>query len=228
MDNGRSGRKQANQRNGRLAFFKGFLRHPSVVGSITPSSRFLERRLVAAAGIAQARLVVELGPGTGGTTQALLNALPRRSRLLAVEINPHFVSRLQSFADPRLDVHLGSAEETGEALAQRGLQRPEAVVSGIPFSTMPAECGRRILHTIWACLAPGGRLVAYQFLNRVAELDRETMGLPEVALEFLNLPPVRVYRWKKPVDGPVGPMAFGAADGRQTAQRGFRPGPLPA
>ena len=56
------------QPDDRLAFFQGFLKKPGQVGSIIPSSRFLERRIVRAAGIERARLVVELGPGTGGTT----------------------------------------------------------------------------------------------------------------------------------------------------------------
>jgi phospholipid N-methyltransferase len=56
--------------NGYLAFFRGFLRHPSLIGSVIPSSRFLERRVVEVAGIAHSRSVVELGPGTGGITRA--------------------------------------------------------------------------------------------------------------------------------------------------------------
>jgi phosphatidylethanolamine/phosphatidyl-N-methylethanolamine N-methyltransferase len=206
--------------NGRFTFFKGFLRRPAVVGSIIPSSRFLERRIVASADIARARTVVELGPGTGGTTQAILNALPPTSRLLTLEIDPGFVAYLESFPDPRLCVHLGSAERIGETLAEHGLSRPDAVVSGIPFSTMPAECGRRILRAVWACLSPGGKFVAYQFVKRVAELDPATLGTPEVALEFLNVPPVRIYRWCKPLQAPD------ASDERHAVQQFSAAGPL--
>jgi phospholipid N-methyltransferase len=221
------GRQPSFHRNGRFSFFKGFLRHPSVVGSITPSSRFLERRIVAKSGIAQARMVVELGPGTGGTTQAILNALPDSSRLLALEIDPNFAAALKSLPDPRLHVHLGSAEQIGDALAHYGLQRPDAVVSGIPFSTMPAEDGRRILRAIWACLQPGGCFVAYQFLKRVAELDQATLGPPEVAIEFLNVPPVRLFRWQKPRRNGGSDVTLDAADGRHSAQAFFPDGARP-
>lgn len=186
------------QPDNRLAFFRGFLRYPHMVGSVVPSSRFLERRLVALAGLAQARLVVELGPGTGGTTRAMLNAMPEASKLLAVEINPHFVSLLKANRDPRLIVHHGSAEHVYEAIVARGLPQADAVLSGIPFSTMPAALGRRILHAVWGCIAPGGRFVAYQFRGRVAALARDIMGRPEVAIEPFNVPPVRIYRWIKP------------------------------
>jgi phosphatidylethanolamine/phosphatidyl-N-methylethanolamine N-methyltransferase len=185
----------------RLAFFREFLRHPDEVGSVVPSSRFLERRLVDIAAIAKARLVVELGPGTGGTTAAILRALPSDGRLLAVEINSQFVARLRAVGDPRLMVHAGNAVDLGDALACRGLSDPDVVLSGIPFSTMSAALGRRILLGAWRALAPGGRFVAYQFRGSVGILGGDILGAPEVAVEMRNAPPVRIYCWRKPGGG---------------------------
>ena len=65
-----------------VAFLRGFLRDPAGVGSVIPSSRFMERRIVRMADAAHARVIVELGPGPGGTTRALLDAMPADSRLL--------------------------------------------------------------------------------------------------------------------------------------------------
>jgi phospholipid N-methyltransferase len=154
--------------------------------------------------VTRARLVVELGPGTGGTTRAILKALAPESTLLAFEINPEFVSYLRACPDPRLSVYPGSADHLQEALASGNGRfapgtRPDAVISGIPFSTMPPEVGRRILRTIWDCMAPGGRFVAYQVMNRVAELAPDALGSPDVKIEFLNIPPLRVYHWQKPL-----------------------------
>ena len=69
----------------RLAFLKGFMGSPNGVASMFPSSRWLEQRIVRAARLSQARCVVELGPGTGGTTRALLHAMPAQSNLLAID-----------------------------------------------------------------------------------------------------------------------------------------------
>jgi phospholipid N-methyltransferase len=182
----------------RLVFFREFLRHPDEVGSVVPSSRFLERRLVEIAAIGKARLVVELGPGTGGTTAAILRALPADGRLLAVEINARFTARLRAVGDPRLIVHAGSAVDLGDALACCGLSDPDVVLSGIPFSTMSAAVGRRILLGAWRALAPGGRLIAYQFRGSVCALGGDTLGAPEVTVEMRNAPPMRVYCWRKP------------------------------
>jgi len=196
MDNEMKGSRGRKRRTG-LAFLKGFLRHPDLVGSIVPSSKFLEKRIVNAALTSKARLVVELGPGTGGTTRAILNSLPADGKLLAIEINPQFVELLKDVDDPRLVVHLGSAENINEVLKSFNGLRPDAVVSGIPFSTMPPARGERILDAVWSCLAPGGRFVAYQFRRRVAELGKGSLGRPETEVEFLNVPPVRLFCWRK-------------------------------
>jgi phospholipid N-methyltransferase len=125
----------------RLAFLQGFLRRPQQVGSVIPSSRFLERRLVALADVKHANLVVELGPGTGGTTRALLAALPADARLLCIELDTDFAALLKRESDPRLIVHHGSAEQLAEVLAAYQLDAPDAVISGIPFSTIPPAVG---------------------------------------------------------------------------------------
>ena len=181
-----------------FAFFLGFLRRPNAVASVLPSSRFLERRLVDVAAIGSARMVVELGPGTGGTTRALLSHLPGDARLLAIELDPKFVARLKQEHDRRLVVHLGSAESLRDALAEYALPNPDVVISGIPFSTMPAATGKRILGEVWSSLRPGGCFVAYQFRDRIESLGRKLFGKPDIELELLNAPPMRIYRWRKP------------------------------
>jgi phospholipid N-methyltransferase len=186
----------------RLAFLQGFLKYPHLVGSVIPSSRFLERRLIESSGAGSARIVVELGPGTGGTTRAIMRAMRRDARLLAIEINPQFASLLQSEPDPRLTVYHGSAEHIREALRANGMDAPDVVVSGIPFSTISPKLGSRIIQEVWDSLAPGGRFVAYQFRDRVAILGRELLGDPRIEVEFLNVPPMRFYCWDKPVERP--------------------------
>jgi phospholipid N-methyltransferase len=140
--------------------------------------------------------VVELGPGTGGSTRTLLRALRPDAKLLAIEINPAFVKLLRTkIQDPRLIVHEGSATEITEALRQHGLAAPDLVLSGIPFSTIPKPVGRAILRSVRDALAPHGRFVAYQARDRVEILGREVFGRPRVQMEMLNVPPMRVYRW---------------------------------
>jgi phospholipid N-methyltransferase len=181
----------------RLAFLQGFLRKPQQVGSVIPSSRFLERRIVELTELANARLVVELGPGTGGTTRALLRSLPRDAKLLAIEIDPRFASILRGRAEPRLIVHEGSADALADALRAHGLGAPDAVVSGIPFSTMDEALGQRIARGIFEVLPPGGRFVAYQVRDRVHDVARPFFGRARVEVELRNIPPMRIFSWRK-------------------------------
>src|SRR5699024_4727802 len=144
-----------------------------------------------------ARTVVELGPGTGGTTRAILDAMPADARLLTIELDPQFSSILEGIGDARLTAHTGSAVDLAEILASYELDAPAVVISGIPFSTMPREVGLAIIAAIRDTLAPDGRFVAYQFRGAVGRLGAEVMGKPDVELEVLNVPPMRFYTWQR-------------------------------
>lgn len=183
--------------NGRVAFFQEFLKHPLQIGSIIPSSRFLERRILEAAAIASAKTIVELGSGTGGTTRAVLRAMPQHAKLLSIEINPRFHGFVSSIEDDRLIAHLGSACGLKEIISMYGLGVPEVVISGIPFSTMNQSEGSQVIEAISSLLAPNGRFVAYQVSKRVVSLCLPFLGSEQTAAEFLNIPPMRVYKWEK-------------------------------
>jgi len=182
---------------GHLSFFKEFLKHPLQIGSVIPSSRFLERRILEAAEVASAKTIVELGSGTGGTTQAILQAMSPSAKLLSIEINPNLYSMIANIEDERLIAHLGSACELEEILLHYRLGAPDAVISGIPFSTMPHDIGCQVVEAVSMNLAYNGRFVAYQVSDRVATLCRPYLGSEQMDFEFINIPPVRVYQWKK-------------------------------
>ena len=183
--------------NGNWTFFKAFLKSPRVVGSVIPSSTSLEQRVVAAADVATARLVVELGAGMGGITRALLAAMEAEAKLLAIERTPEFAENLRRIDDDRLEVVHGCASSVVKEMNSRGLPLADAVVSGIPFSTIPEGLSREIISAIQEALAPGGRFVAYQISSRVADYAQPLLGVPSVAHELRNVPPLRVFTWHK-------------------------------
>lgn len=183
--------------NGRLVFLQEFLKHPLQIGSVIPSSRFLERRIVKAAGAATARVIIELGPGIGGVTRALLRAMGQHATLLSIEINPRFHTMVSRIEDNRLIAHMGSALELKEILSSYGLDAPNVIVSGIPFSTMTPDVGSQILEAVSSQLAPNGRFVAYQVRHQVATLCQPLLGSGQICTEFLNIPPMRIFQWVK-------------------------------
>jgi len=180
-----------------MTFLREFLHRPGELGTFLPSSRFLESRIVRLGKLQADSAVVELGPGIGGTTKAILRDLPPTARLIAVELNADFIDPLRAIGDPRLSVHHGTAEDLPQILEEHALESVDVIFSGIPFSTIPPETGRSILECAWTALSPGGRFVAYQLRSQVKRLGREFMGRPDVEFELLNIPPLWVYRWTK-------------------------------
>ena len=183
--------------NGRLVFIQEFLKHPLQIGSVIPSSRFLERRIVEAAGANSAKVIIELGPGVGGVTRAILRAMPQNAKLLSIEINPTFNTLVSKIEDSRLIAHLGSAIEIREILSGYDLDLPDAIVSGIPFSTMSRTDGSRIIKTVSSLLPPNGRFVAYQVNSQVATLCQPFLGPGQTSMEYLNIPPMSIFQWVK-------------------------------
>lgn len=183
--------------NGQFTFFQEFLRHPLQIGSVIPSSRFLERRILEVSGIASAETIVELGSGTGGTTRAILGAMPPRAKLLSIEINPHLYASVSKISDDRLIAHLGNACELKKILSMYDMGCPEVVISGIPFSTMSHSTGSQVIEAVSSLLSPNGRFVAYQVSKRVASLCRPFLGTGQMEVELLNIPPIRIYQWAK-------------------------------
>jgi len=188
------------ERDERLEFFQGFLRCPRQIASVIPSSRFLERRVARLAALAGAQTVVELGPGTGGTTRALLAAMPPQASLLSIEISPSFIATLQAINDARLIVHHGNAERLADILQQHAWASVDAIVSGIPFSLLQPDGRRRVIDAIWSALTPGGRFIAYQICGRVQQLAQPLFGPAHIAVELRNFPPLRIYAWRKAGD----------------------------
>ncbi len=185
-------------------FFRAFLKSPRAVASVISSSSFTERRVVAAAGAATANFIVELGGGTGGITRSLLAAMAPQARLLVIERTADFIEDLEKIGDRRLDVVHGCASSIGVELRRRGCTAADAVVSGIPFSTMPGALAAEIMAAVHDALAPGGRFVAYQFTDRVADYARPRFGAPVVEHELRNVPPLRVFTWRKDVNSQPG------------------------
>lgn len=181
-----------------LTFLAGFLRHPKEVGSVIPSSRALIRRILRFGGVSEARTVVELGPGTGVITKTLLKSVRPDAKVVGMEINPLYVKTLgQDIADPRFSIHNGPAIEVREALESIGENAADLVISGIPFSTLDKDEAVKTLENVRDSLAPGGRFLAYQFRSEVKRLADPVFGPGEVHQGYWNIPPMRIYVWKR-------------------------------
>lgn len=189
----------------RWEFLRAFLRAPARVGAICPSSRALARAMLAGCRLDQARLVIELGPGTGVFTREIVQAAGAQTRILALEVDERAVARLrQGF--PRVDVYHDSAEAIQRYVALSGLPHADYIISGLPWASMPAMQQNSIMRNVVAALGPGGIFTTFAYLHaRVIPAGRRYRRLLnglfcEVHVSqtiWRNLPPAVVYRCVK-------------------------------
>lgn len=183
-----------------------FLRSPSTIGAIAASSQALARHMVG--GLPQDRplALVELGPGTGPFTGAIVARVAPGSRVLAIDLEPTFVERLRA-RWPSVDSVCASAIDLERLAADRGLAPVDHIISGLPFASLPVDVTRRILDGIERTLRPGGTFVTFQYLHgyglRPGRLFRRDMsarmgGPPDRRLVLANIPPAFVLTWRRP------------------------------
>ena len=181
----------------RLLFLRSFLAHPRQVGAVLPTSQRAVADMLDLVPLPQATLVVELGSGTGSYTGAILDRLSPHARLIAFEIEPAMADGLRrKVPDPRLQVITGSAEDLLTVLAG---DRPEVVVSALPFTSLPAGLGRTILERAAQSLAPGGTLLVLQYSPFIASTLSQLFRSVRRRICFINVPPAFLYACTDPV-----------------------------
>jgi phospholipid N-methyltransferase len=181
----------------RVLFLRSFLAHPRLVGAVLPTSRRAVGDMLDMADVPGAKLVVELGAGTGAHTGPILERLAPDARLIAIEIDADLAASLRSRhdADPRLQVITGSAEELPEIL---GADRPEIIVSALPFTSLPGEMGQRILELTKQYLAPDGVFLVLQYSVFVRKHLQRLFGTIEQRWSPVNVPPAFLFACSRP------------------------------
>ena len=177
-----------------LLFATNFLRHPNMLGSIIPSSRFLVDQVLEPVDWGRARVIVEYGPGVGTFTGEILRRMRGDAHLVAIETNRDFVRFLQrTLPDPRLHVVQDSAAEVQPALRRLDLAAPRYIISGIPLGSMPEPVRTDIVVKSRAALEPGGAFLVYQFTARALPTLQRTFGDVQRSSERRNFPPAQLF-----------------------------------
>ncbi|MCI4591030.1 methyltransferase [Sphingobium sp. BYY-5] len=179
-------------------FFRQFVKHPGMIGSIIPSSQALVDAVLDQVDWSRTRLFVEYGPGVGTFTRSILDRLHPDAILLAIDINLDFVAYLEAqIDDPRLRVVHGSAADVRRFIREAGHHQADYVLSGIPFSTLPDGVGKTICAETRIALRSGGELLIYQYSRYVRRLLDPLFGAVNDRLEWRNIPPCRIFRAMK-------------------------------
>lgn len=186
------------KRKGNLVFWSELLRSPHSVSAVAPSSKPLAR-LITSALEGSPGPVIELGPGTGVFTRALLERGVPECRLGLVEMNERFCARLRGIY-PEAQVRQARAEHV--ARLDFGFEdRPLAVISGLPLLSFSPRSRYQILSSAFSMLGEAGAFYqfTYGFHCPVSDriLRRLGLGAHRIGTVFANVPPASVYRFER-------------------------------
>jgi phosphatidylethanolamine/phosphatidyl-N-methylethanolamine N-methyltransferase len=180
-----------------VRFLRSWIEKPLHMGAVMPSGRVLARTMAQYVNVDSTDPVVELGPGTGAITNALIEHGVDQKRLLLVEYNPGFCALLRD-RYPQATVVQGDAYTLRDSLWSVLSAPAAAVVSGLPLVTKPMLTRLKLIRDAFAMLAPGAPFV--QFTYSVAPpIPKSLPGVLTEASEriWMNLPPARVWVYRK-------------------------------
>jgi phosphatidylethanolamine/phosphatidyl-N-methylethanolamine N-methyltransferase len=180
-----------------VRFFRSWIEKPLHMGAVMPSGRVLARTMAQYVDVDSQGPVVELGPGTGAITNALIEHGIDQKRLVLVEYNPGFCALLRD-RYPQAKVVQGDAYALRDSLWDVLSVPASAVVSGLPLVTKPMLTRLKLIRDAFLALAPGAPFV--QFTYSVAPpIPKSLPGVSTEASEriWMNLPPARVWVYRK-------------------------------
>ncbi|WP_027581358.1 rRNA adenine N-6-methyltransferase family protein [Bradyrhizobium sp. Ai1a-2] len=180
-----------------VRFLRSWIEKPLHVGAVMPSSRLLARTMAQYVDVRSEGPVVELGPGTGAITNALIEHGVDQKRLVLVEYNPGFCALLRE-RYPQAKVVQGDAYKLRDSLWDVLPTPAAAMVSGLPLVTKPMITRLRLIRDAFAALAPGAPFVQFTY-SVVPPIPKSLPGVSTEASEriWMNLPPARVWVYRK-------------------------------
>jgi phosphatidylethanolamine/phosphatidyl-N-methylethanolamine N-methyltransferase len=179
-----------------VRFIRSWLDKPLTTGAVMPSGKLLARTMASYVDLDLEGPVIELGPGTGAVTEALVEHGVEPERLVLVEFNPVFCRLLRSRYPEATVVQ-------GDAYALRRLvgnyRPPAAIVSGLPLMTKPYKLRNRLIEEAFELMAPSAPFIQFTYAMIGSPIPKRPAG---VGAEFskpiwMNLPPARVWVYRR-------------------------------
>ena len=171
-------------------------------GAIVPSSDALGRAVVRNLDLSNAHAIVEYGPGTGAFTTYVLQAMNRKAKFIAIEINPRLAD-LFRVKHPKVRIFEDSVANARAICTKAGMDQVDCVVSGLPWASFPGKMQIEILDEMMRVLKPGGQFVTFAYVHGVILppgrrfskiLPRYFKSVSKSPVVWRNVPPAFVYR----------------------------------
>ena len=180
-------------------FIQELLANPQRMGALAPSSPKLAEAMASWLPVDPESYVLELGPGTGAVTEALLQRGLRQERLVAIEQNSN-MARVLREKFPRAQIITGDAWKLDDLLRRRRepVEKVGAVISSLPLLNFPPAHAERLAEKIRAVLEPRGKWVQFTYrIHRRRPRGTSSFKLRATKVVWFNLPPARVSVFQK-------------------------------
>jgi phospholipid N-methyltransferase len=183
-------------------FLKEFLRHPSTIGAIAPSSTALARLIVSEIKPVSTSVIVEYGPGTGMFTAEILAKMRPGCRFIAIEKNLRMAD-IFKLRFPQVRLFLDSVENLPLILADEGISSVDYIISGLPWASFDSALQKKLMDVTVAALRPGGEFLTFAYIHGLMLpagrrfrnlLHGYFPKLEHSSIVWRNLPPAFVYR----------------------------------
>jgi phospholipid N-methyltransferase len=191
---GQAAKKSATKASSAALFARNFFRHPSMLGSVIPSSPFLVNDLMNQVKWDRARVLVEFGPGVGTITREILKRMRHDAVLVAIETNDDFVGYLSdNISDSRLRIVHGSAAHVRRILSEQDLAPADYIISSIPYSLMQDSMRREILAESREALKARGSMLVFQYTRNLLPYLQSSFSSVEQGFQLFNILPACIF-----------------------------------
>jgi len=180
-------------------FVREFIKNAKQIGSVAPSGKSLASKLLRDIDFESARLIVEFGPGTGAITRAIVERLHPECRLISIEANAQFMSKLNElYPAENVDFIEGYAQDIVKILKNQNIDTPvDAFISSLPLTLISAEHITEIMKGMLELLKPNGSYVQYQYSTQGMKAIKNHWHISSTSIALMNIPPSIVYRCER-------------------------------
>jgi len=180
-----------------IRFFKGMMQGPKTVGSIVPTSSITARKMASVVNLHSGLPVLELGPGTGAITKAILGRGVKPENLVAVEYSTDFYEHLVRLY-PGVNFINGDAFNLDKTLGDLKAQTFDSVVSAVPLLNFPMQARIALLESLLDRL-PAGRPVVQISYGPVSPIIARPDRYHIQHFDFIvrNIPPAQLWIYRR-------------------------------
>lgn len=180
-------------------FLKEFMKSRKIIGAVSPSSKFLAKKMLEGINFNETKVIVEYGAGTGVFTREIVSKMAKNTKLLVFELHEPFFKKLEEefSAYPNVFVICDSAANVLKHLEENHETHTDIIVSSLPFTNFETNLTIRILKAAEQALRKNGSFIQFQYSLNAKKILSKIFEMKSVQFVPINIPPAFVYTCKK-------------------------------